>query len=332
MTYRFDDIEIDAEGFRVTKAGASVRLEPKALEVLLFLAANAGRLVTKAEIQAAVWTDTFVTENALTRLVAQIRKGLGDDARDACYIETVPTRGYRFVASLERGGTGRVPLWPSSKPRSTRGRGRARADARLPRGRPSSPSSSPRRGCAVVGPSVDHRRDPGRPLTPRGREADQHERRPQRLPLLLAGRRFDRLRYAAERLDGDRGPGSGVGGDRGGAHERRDAERPARLLSRRSADRFSLGGARRDLAHSRVGGVARQLVSFGSNPTWSPDGSLIAFQSQPWVGSGENTSAAGEGVTLWLVPSFGGEPRPLTSIEEVGPGGRAPRRGRPTAG
>jgi DNA-binding winged helix-turn-helix (wHTH) protein len=55
-------------------AGESIRLEPKALELLLFLAANAGRLVTKAEIQDDVWKGTFVTGNGLTRLVAQIRR------------------------------------------------------------------------------------------------------------------------------------------------------------------------------------------------------------------------------------------------------------------
>src|SRR5262245_59853427 len=102
MNYRFDDVEIDSDGFRVTRAGTPVRLEPKALELLLFLAAHSGRLVTKAEIQAAVWKDTFVTENALTRLVALLRKALGDDAKEARYIETVPTRGYRFVAPLRQ--------------------------------------------------------------------------------------------------------------------------------------------------------------------------------------------------------------------------------------
>jgi DNA-binding winged helix-turn-helix (wHTH) protein len=86
MTYRFGDVEVDASAFRVTRAGRPVRLEPKAIELLLFLAHNPGRLVTKAEIQEAVWKDTSVTENALTRLVAQIRKGLGDDAREARYI------------------------------------------------------------------------------------------------------------------------------------------------------------------------------------------------------------------------------------------------------
>ena len=125
MTYRFDDVEVDAGAFRVTKAGVPLRLEPKAIELLLFLAQNPGRLVTKAEIQDVVWKDTSVTENALTRLVAQIRKGLGDDAREARYIETVPTRGYRFVAPLSgpRARPTRRPRDPP--PPGTRGGGRA---------------------------------------------------------------------------------------------------------------------------------------------------------------------------------------------------------------
>jgi len=61
-----------AEGSRVTKAGAPVHLEPKAIELLLFLAGTRGRLVTKAEMQDI-------------------------DAKEARYIETVPTRGYRAL-------------------------------------------------------------------------------------------------------------------------------------------------------------------------------------------------------------------------------------------
>jgi DNA-binding winged helix-turn-helix (wHTH) protein len=99
-SYRFDDIEIDGPGFRVLRAGAPVSLEPKAVDLLLLLAASAGRLTTKTEIMATVWKDTAVSQNALTRLVAQIRKGLGDDARASRYIETVFTRGYRFIARL----------------------------------------------------------------------------------------------------------------------------------------------------------------------------------------------------------------------------------------
>ena len=71
-----------------------------------------------------------------------------------------------------------------------------------------------------------------------------------------------------------------------------------------------------------LGGVPRQLTPFGSNPAWSPDGTTIAFQGQSWVGANAGFSAAGEGSTLWLVPASGGEPRRLTSIEDVGPGGQ----------
>jgi hypothetical protein len=172
------------------------------------------------------------------------------------------------------------------------------------------PRPRPRRARVprLVGPSVDHRRDPGRPRIPRGREADQHQRRPQRLPLLLAGRRFDRLLYAPERLDGDRGPGSGAGGGRGGAHERRDAERPARLLARRSADRLSLGGARRDLAHSR----ARRR---------GPPADLIRVESD---------LVAGRVSDRLSKPALGGLRSPRSRRWDRA--GRAPRRGRPTAG
>jgi Tol biopolymer transport system component len=70
------------------------------------------------------------------------------------------------------------------------------------------------------------------------------------------------------------------------------------------------------------GGVSRQLTAFGSRPAWSPDGMHIAFQSQSWVGSAEGFSAAGEGSTIWIVGTAGGEPEPLTTIPDVGPGGQ----------
>jgi hypothetical protein len=64
------------------------------LELLGYLVQHRGRLVEKAELQGAVWSDTAVSESALTRAVAQLRKALDDDAREARYVETVPTRGY----------------------------------------------------------------------------------------------------------------------------------------------------------------------------------------------------------------------------------------------
>ncbi|HXA77807.1 MAG TPA: winged helix-turn-helix domain-containing protein [Candidatus Acidoferrales bacterium] len=98
--YRFDDVEVDVGNFRVSKHGKTVALEPKSLTVLVFLIERHGRLVEKRELMDAVWNDASVTENSLTHAITQLRKVLGDDAKKARYIETVPTRGYRFVANL----------------------------------------------------------------------------------------------------------------------------------------------------------------------------------------------------------------------------------------
>src|SRR5215475_10914645 len=78
-----------------------MQVEPKALQLLVFLVENRGRLVEKGELLNAIWNGAFVTENVLPRAITQLRKVLADDAKNARYIETVPTRGYRFVAEVE---------------------------------------------------------------------------------------------------------------------------------------------------------------------------------------------------------------------------------------
>jgi DNA-binding winged helix-turn-helix (wHTH) protein len=81
--YRFDDCVVDLPRFQVVKAGAILPLEPKAIRVLHFLVENRGRLVSKEELMQSIWGETFVTDNALTRVIAQLRKALGDNARQA---------------------------------------------------------------------------------------------------------------------------------------------------------------------------------------------------------------------------------------------------------
>src|SRR4029077_4493898 len=82
--------------------GEPVSLTPKAFELLAFLAENPGRLLTKAELLQAVWPDSVVEESNLAYTVFAIRKALGESAESARYIETVPKRGYRFVAPVMR--------------------------------------------------------------------------------------------------------------------------------------------------------------------------------------------------------------------------------------
>jgi DNA-binding winged helix-turn-helix (wHTH) protein/Tol biopolymer transport system component len=96
----FGEFRLDLRRMGVWKDDQPVALEPKALDVLRHLVANRDRLVTKDELMDAVWKDTFVTPNALTRAVAQLRKGLGDEVEHPRLIETVAKRGYRFVAPV----------------------------------------------------------------------------------------------------------------------------------------------------------------------------------------------------------------------------------------
>lgn len=86
---------------RLVRERAEVHLEPRVMDLLVFLAGNAGRVVSKEEIIDAVWEGQFITDSALTRAVADLRKGLGDDVRQPRFITTIPKRGYRLVAPVE---------------------------------------------------------------------------------------------------------------------------------------------------------------------------------------------------------------------------------------
>jgi TolB-like protein/Tfp pilus assembly protein PilF len=104
----FGDVTIDRDGFRVLKDGQVRPLTPRAFDVLLFLIEQRGRLVEKRELFDRFWSDAFVTDNALTRVIKEIRQAIGDDATTPRYIETAPKRGYRFIAELAPQPTGKA--------------------------------------------------------------------------------------------------------------------------------------------------------------------------------------------------------------------------------
>jgi DNA-binding winged helix-turn-helix (wHTH) protein/TolB-like protein len=99
--FHFGPFTVDGANFIVRKEGQAVTLTPRAFDVLLFLLKNAGRVVEKQEIFDAVWKGTFVTDNALTKIVKDLRHALEDSAESPLYIETIPKRGYRFIAMIE---------------------------------------------------------------------------------------------------------------------------------------------------------------------------------------------------------------------------------------
>lgn len=95
--YRFDEFEVDASKRAFLRSGIPVSISPKAFDVLLYLVANPGRVVTKEELLQAVWPDSFVEESNLAQHVSWLRKGLADKSN--CIV-TVPGRGYQFTANV----------------------------------------------------------------------------------------------------------------------------------------------------------------------------------------------------------------------------------------
>ncbi|MEM7319175.1 MAG: winged helix-turn-helix domain-containing protein, partial [Pseudomonadota bacterium] len=99
-TIRFGAFEIDPSIFELRKNGTPVQVEPRAFELMLLLARNAGKLVTKDQIFAELWDDRVVSEAALSSQVKAARKALDDSGTEQSVIATVHGRGFRFVAPL----------------------------------------------------------------------------------------------------------------------------------------------------------------------------------------------------------------------------------------
>jgi TolB-like protein/DNA-binding winged helix-turn-helix (wHTH) protein/Tfp pilus assembly protein PilF len=143
--YRFGEFVLDPQT-RVLRRGAEpVALTPKALEVLLLLVRNAGRIVTKDELMQTVWPDSFVEESNLTQTIFMVRKAL-EETSDRRYILTIQGQGYRFLAPVTEAANHRSEI---EAPESTRDSGSAAENQML-----SSPRRSKSWKLAVISLSV----------------------------------------------------------------------------------------------------------------------------------------------------------------------------------
>jgi len=97
----FGEFVLDSAQRELRKQGTPVEIEPRAFDVLLYLARNRDRAVDKDELQDAAWPGMIVTETALTRAVMKARKAVDDDASSQAVIKTLHGHGYRFVARVE---------------------------------------------------------------------------------------------------------------------------------------------------------------------------------------------------------------------------------------
>jgi Tol biopolymer transport system component/DNA-binding winged helix-turn-helix (wHTH) protein len=304
--YRFDQFVLDPLNLRLTANAENRTLEPKSFRLLQFLIENRDRAVSKDEIFQAIWPDVTVTDNALTRAVAQVRKALDDDPREPRYIETVPTVGYRFLAA--------VAIGPMEMP----------AAAAQPR------AAKWHLALAVIVVAV------------LGGGAIWRFLSPRRGPTSLSSAQLT----SGEGLDicaafSPAGNVAAYASDRSGSFEiyARLLDSSARELKLTSNGNqnlfpaFSPDGqhvafsAMRERGIYRVpalGGPARRLTNFGTQPAWSPDGKWIVFSSHASSSLATNDYYFRADSSLWLVSAEGGEPRQITDRDHPKGGQRFP--------
>src|SRR5690348_869133 len=108
--YEFGSFRLDPSQELLLEGTRKVPLTPKAYQTLLVLVENRGRTLGKDELLQKVWPDAFVEEATLAQNIFTLRKHLRDDRETALYIETVPKRGYRFVAEVRQVQPAEAPV------------------------------------------------------------------------------------------------------------------------------------------------------------------------------------------------------------------------------
>jgi DNA-binding winged helix-turn-helix (wHTH) protein len=104
---------------RIVRGDETVHLQPRVMDVLVYLSARPGRVVSKADLVDALWPEEFVSDAVLNRALCELRRVLDDDPRAPRFIETIPKRGYRIVAEVViRGERPAMACWtpPTAAP------------------------------------------------------------------------------------------------------------------------------------------------------------------------------------------------------------------------
>ena len=118
-TIRFGVFELDVRSGELRKQGRKIRLEGQPVQILICLLENPGELVTREELRRRLWpADTYVNfEHGLNAAVKRLRRALNDSADNPRFVETLPRRGYRFLAPIQAVDTGEgVPIVSEAPP------------------------------------------------------------------------------------------------------------------------------------------------------------------------------------------------------------------------
>ena len=96
--YEFGPFRLDPQEHTLVRDGLRIPLRPKVYDMLLVLIENRGHLVDKEQLMSLVWQEQFVEEGNINKNISMLRRALGEGDNSQQFIETVPTRGYRFVS------------------------------------------------------------------------------------------------------------------------------------------------------------------------------------------------------------------------------------------
>src|SRR6476620_9347628 len=99
-SYRFKSFLLNVAERQLSRDNESIPLTPKAFDTLVYLVKHGGHLVYKEDLMRAVWPDSFVEDVNLPRTIHTLRRALGEDQNGNKFIETIATKGYRFVADV----------------------------------------------------------------------------------------------------------------------------------------------------------------------------------------------------------------------------------------
>lgn len=327
--YRFGDFVLNANTRVLSRDGETIPLTPRVLDTLLAFVNRPGETITKDELMSAIWPDSFVEEANLTQNVAVLRKALGENSRQHRYIVTVPGKGYRFVPDVIVGADS--PTGNGSLLHST-----AAPDIA------NEPSAAPERkalslgwlalaalALAIIAATTTYY------LTNRDTQ--------------LAGPAVDRARQITSFSGLDLYPAFSPNGNtlayssnKSGALEiyiRQLVPGASEIQltsdgSHNVQAAFSADGSR--LAYHSIlrggiwivpssGGTPKRLTDFGSNPSWSPDGTKIVFQSDPLNDLGSGVRSAMPPSTIWTIDVDGsGPPARVTDVGNPSGGHGAP--------
>jgi Tol biopolymer transport system component/DNA-binding winged helix-turn-helix (wHTH) protein len=310
VKYRWDDFVIDLDAYRLERNAIPLALEPKAFNLLVMLIERPGHVFTKQEIFERLWPDTVVTDHALTRVVAQLRRVLGDEARDGRYIETVPTRGYRWLPPVEPWQEAPLSPAPAPAPAAPRSSGTAlrssaiglifaivlgivawtERDGRTERA--DLPAGPPR---DVVWP-LQLTTSAGLDIHP--------SFSPQGDAVAFASDRSGAFELYVRALSG---AATEIALTSDGHHNVQPAWSPdGSLIAFHSHKRGGIW------VMPARGGPPRLLVAEGSHPAWSADGRRIAFQSDEPSDVTPSAFGAQSGATIKVVNADGTDQRQLT--------------------